>query len=142
MSTDALNARDLTRRLIARAAAQAKTSNGAAPPVYAATERACRQLSRSLGPSGFNALLRRALAHTEIEHPLLKEIRLGRPTEPFLGGVTAIAATHGEAAVITALEAMLETLFGLLGRLIGDDMVPRLVEQGAHAGTHDDEDVK
>jgi hypothetical protein len=141
MSTDALNARDLTRRLIARAA-QAETLDGSAPPVYAAAESACRQLSRSLGPTGFNALLRRALAHAEVEHPLLKDVHLGRPTEPFLGGMTQIAATHSEAAISAALEAMLETLFGLLGRLIGNDMVPRLVEQGAHAGTHDDEDVK
>jgi hypothetical protein len=135
------DARELTRRLIAREHARTDASNGVSSTIYAAAEHTCRQLSRSLGPTGFDALLRRALAQAEAQHPLLKELHLGRATEPFLGGITAIVAVHGDPALTAGIEAMLETLFVLLGRLIGDDMVPRLVEQSAIA-TQDDEDVK
>ena len=139
MSTDS-NARQLTRRLIARAA-----ENGTAPPhaAYAAqvaSERACRNLARSLGQTGFNALLTRALAHAELEHPVLKAIQVDRHSEHVLGEATKIVEAHGAPAVAAGLEAMLESLFGLLGRLIGDDMVPRLVERPAPADTNDDED--
>lgn len=142
ISTDAPSARELTRRLVARAAAHGDAPDGAALAVHAASERACRRLSRSLGQSGFHALLTRALVHAEAEHPLLKEICIGRQSEPFLGGVTGIVETHGAPAVAAGLEALLETMFGLLGRLIGDDMVPRLVERTVPVGTLDDEDVK
>jgi hypothetical protein len=141
MPTDAHTARALTRRLVAHAATYTDGSNGAARAVYVASESACRELSRSLGPTGFNALLTRALAQTQIQHPVLKALRIERPAEPVLGGVEALAEQYGDLAVIAGLEAMLETLFGLLGRLIGDDMVPRLVER-APVETHDDEDVK
>jgi hypothetical protein len=142
MSTDAPNARELTRRLVASAAAQSDAPDSALLAVHAACERACGQLSRSLGQSGFHALLTRALAHAAAEHPLLKEIGVGRQPEPFLGGVTDIVETHGAPAAAAGLETLLETMFGLLGRLIGDDMVPRLVERTAPVGTLDDEDVK
>ena len=56
--------------------------------------------------------------------------------------MTAIVEAYGAPAVAKGLEAMLEKLLGLLGRLIGDDMVARLVEQEALVGTQDDEDVR
>jgi hypothetical protein len=56
--------------------------------------------------------------------------------------MTAIVEAYGAPAVAAGLEAVLERLLGLLGRLIGDDMVARLVEQSAIVGTKDDEDVK
>lgn len=141
MTTDAHSARELTRLLVARASTHGDASNGAAHAVYVASESACRELSRSLGATGFNALLTRALAQTELVHPILKQIRIGRPTEPVLGGIDALVETHGDSAVVAGLEAMLETLFGLLGRLIGDDMVPRLVEPRGLVGTTDAEDA-
>jgi hypothetical protein len=48
--------------------------------------------------------------------------------EPGLEGVPELIRTHGAAATAGALESLLLTLLGLLGRLIGDDMVMRLVE--------------
>ena len=140
MSTDTASARELTRRLVARAAAQSESSNGAVPPIYAASERVCLDLSRSLGAAGFNALLARALEQAQKRHPLLEQIRIGHTPDPILGGLAATAKSHGDGAVAAGLEATLETLFVLLGRLIGDDMVPRLVEQGAHVGSHDEEE--
>lgn len=134
--TYALSAQDLSRRLIANVA-EADPDGGAVGAAHTASERACRELSRSLGVAGFNALLTRALMQAETQHPLLKDIHVRLISEPVLGGVAELVAAHGPASVADALEAMLATMFGLLGRLIGDDMVPRLVERkpldGAHA---------
>jgi hypothetical protein len=44
--------------------------------------------------------------------------------------------------VDAALESMLSTMLGLLGRLIGDDIVPRLLEHNKPDPTHDEADVK
>jgi hypothetical protein len=56
--------------------------------------------------------------------------------------MASLIQANGASAVGAGLEVVLETLLGLLGRLIGHDMVARLVEQSAPIGTHDDEDVK
>lgn len=140
MSSELLSARELTRRLVARAAPEGEAPDSSALAVHAACERACRQLSRSLGAHGFHALLTRALAQAAVEHPLLKEMRIGRPSEPFLGGVAGMVQTHGAPAIAAGLEVMLETLLDVLGRLVGDDMVAQLVEQGAPIETQAGED--
>ena len=139
MSTDS-SARQLTRRLVARASENGAAPTHAAHAAQVASERACRDLARCLGQAGFNALLTRALAQAETEHPVLKEIRLDRHSEHMLGETAAIVEAHGARAVAAGLEAMLEAMFSLLGRLIGDDMVPRLVEHSIAVGTLDDED--
>ena len=142
MPTDTLSARELTRRLVARSAAQSDAPDSVALAVHAACERTYRALTRSIGSTGSHALLTRARAQTQGEHPLVKEIRIGGPSEAGLNGVTDLVQTHGAPAVVAGLEAVLERLLGVLGRLIGDDMVARLVEQSAPIGTHDDEDDK
>ena len=142
MSTAAPSARELARRLVARAAAQSDEPHSAALAAHAACERTYRKLTRSLGQSGSHALLTRALAHARSEHPLLGDIRIGAQSEPGLGGVPGIVQAHGAPAVAAALEAVLETLLGLLGRLIGDDVMAQLVEQSTPIATQDDEDVK
>jgi hypothetical protein len=138
MSPGAPSAQELTRRLVARAAGENGTAESVALAVHAACERTYRELTRSLGPTGSQALLARAIAQSEAEHPLLKDIRIGRQAKPEVDGVRAAAETHGAPAVAAALEAVLVTLLGLIGRLIGDDMVARLVEPSASTGTHED----
>jgi hypothetical protein len=142
MSSDALSARDLTRRLVTHAAVQSDAPDGAVLAVQAACERTLRELARSLGPAGARALLTRAIAQAQDAHPVLGEIHIGNHSEPGLDGMASLIQAHGAPAVVAGLEAVLETLLGLLGRLIGHDMVARLVEQSAPIGTHDDEDVK
>jgi hypothetical protein len=142
MTNDALSARELTRRLVARAAAQSGAADSAALAVHAAVERTYRELARSVGVSGALALLTRAIAQAQAAHPLLKALRVGRDSAPGLEGVGDLVQAQGAAPVVAGLETVLETLLGLLGRLIGEDMVPRLVEQSTLVGTHDDEDLK
>jgi hypothetical protein len=152
MSGGAISPRQLTRRLFERAAVLGDTRDGVLPisgtpdgiglAIVAVSEHACRSLSRSLGPAGFNALLRRALANAEADHPLLRDIRIGRNADLIFGDMTELVQIHGASAVAAALEAALETMFGLLGRLIGDDMVARLVERSSTSERYDDEDEK
>ena len=142
MSTKAPSARELARRLVARAAAQSDTQRGAALAAHAACERTFRELTRSLGQSGAHALLTRALAQARTEHPLVGNIRIGAQSDPGLAGVPDIVEAHGAPAVAAALEAVLETLLGLLGRLVGDDMVAQLVEHITPIETKVDEDLK
>ena len=109
---------------------------------HEAVERTYQALSRSFGASGSHALLARALAQAQSKHPLVKELLLDRRSGPALDNMASIVQTHGAPAVATALEAVLETLLDLLGRLIGDDMVARLIEQSSSTGTQDDEDAR
>ena len=142
MRTYALGAQELTRRLVARVAAENGTTGASVLASRTACERVCRDLARSLGATGFNALLTRALAQAEVDHPLLTGIRVGRSGEPVLGGLEAMIEEHGAPAVDAGLECMLATMLGLLGRLIGDDMVPRLLEYPTAGQMYDDKDVK
>jgi hypothetical protein len=137
MSPGAPSAQELTRRLVARAAGENGSADSVALAVHAACERTYRELTRSLGQTGSQALLARAVAQSEVAHPLLKDIRIGRQAKPEVDSVRAAVQAHGAGPVAAALEAVLVTLLELLARLIGDDMVARLVEPGTSTGTHE-----
>ena len=137
MSTAARSARDLTDHLIARATLSGETPERAA---QAACEITCQQLSRSLGVIGFNGLFTRALAQAEIEHPLLRELRLERGSTGVMPSLADVVEKYGPHPVGAALRATLEHLFELLARLVGMDVVVRLVERSPHTGMLDAED--
>ena len=128
MSTEARSARDLTRRLTARVWGKDEPAQGDALAVTSACELAFSALSRSLGAPGFGTLLRRAKATEDRMHPLLSDLRLASH-EPYLGGIPELIQQHGDPAVIKGLEAIMETMFSVLGGLIGLDMVARLIER-------------
>ena len=86
MSTEALSARDLTRRLIDRATAPDDAPDRAVLAAQAACEHASYKLSRTLGAIGFHALLTRALAQAQTPHSILTEIRI-QQSSPVIGGV-------------------------------------------------------
>ena len=142
MSFEALSAREMISRLVARVPARSDPPGSTGLPIQAVSERTYRALARSLGATGARALLTRALTQAQDEHPVLREIRIDSASEAGLERVTEAVQAHGAAAVTAGLEAVLEMLLGLLGRLIGNDMVAQLVEQSAPGGTQDDEDVK
>lgn len=138
MSTEARSARTLTRRLILRTAAVHTGADAGARAAQDACEVACSELSLSLGPPGFHALLRRALVQCAVEYPFLAELRVNRHASPIFDNVSGLVQKHGAPPVAAALEAVLEHMFTSLGRLIGEDLVARLVEREVTIATHDD----
>ena len=138
MSRQASGAGELTRRLVARVAAESDAPDAAAV-VHVVCERVYQELARWIGANGCQALFTRALAQAQVAHPVLGQIRIGGRSGPALDGVTESIRSHGESAVATGLEALLVALLELLGRLIGDGMAGRLVEQSVPGRSRDDE---
>lgn len=135
MRSETPTLRELARRLVAP-----QTSTGGAADLPSATaSRICnhlyRDLSRWIGADGCHALFARALARTQSGHPALRDIRLGGGSDSCLEGVAESVQVHGASAVGEGLEAMLVALIELLGRLIGDDMASKLIEQSVARDT-------
>lgn len=124
---------EIARRLLARDTVPGREAEP--EMVGAALQRACVHVSEtlrdSLGEDGCNALLVRALARTEADHPALKNIRRGNESSIHLDGVAASVEAHGVPAVTAAIEAVLAALVDILSRLIGEEMAIRLIDQGA-----------
>lgn len=101
-------------------------------PAHAAVD-ACnklhRDLSRWVGVDGCHALFTRALAQARTDYPLLEEIQLRPRSEPYVEGWAETIDAYGAAETAAAIESMLVGLIELLGRLIGDDMATKLIEE-------------
>lgn len=92
-------------------------------------ERVFSGLAQWVGVDGSRALFVRARAQARDEHPLLENIEMaGRPASS-LNGVEEAMQSHGEAATVAALEAVITALVSLLGRLIGEDMALKLISR-------------
>lgn len=141
MSTGAHGPRDLTRRLVSRAA-EGVGPDSDALAAASACRLVCAELSLSLGAPGFEALLRRALTKAEPEFPFLATLRVKRHGEHVFDDVARLTEENGAARVATALATVLESMLTALGRLIGDDLVARLVERDTRVATQDDGSVK
>jgi hypothetical protein len=88
-------------------------------------------LRDSMGEDGCTALLARALARTEPDHPALIDIRRLNDGSIHLDGVVASVEVHGVAQVTAAIEALLAALVDVLSRLIGEEMALRLIDPDA-----------
>lgn len=108
-----------------------------------ALEYRCRQVTASLrealGADGCSALLVRAIAECEAAHPVLKHMRGPDGREIQLEGVSAGIERYGFDAAETGVDAMFESLTGILGRLIGEDMAMRLMDFDAGESSRDQE---
>ena len=142
MSSEAHGARSLTRRLIARASEGRTGHDVGIRAAQSACEFACAELSLSLGPPGFQALLRRALMQSSAQYPFLETLPVNRHVEHTFDGVGALVQENGAPAVAAALENVLDLMFISLGHLIGEDLVARLVERDALVATPPDEEQK
>jgi len=131
-------AEELARRLLARD----EPGEDAPDTVAAATERVCRRvsanLSRWFGIDGTNAVFARALARAQAEHPALANVRISRESAVCLEGLAESAHIHGADATADGVAAILTALIELLGRLIGEDIAMRLVEQSVTAAAPDE----
>jgi len=82
-----------------------------------------QHLARSIGPAGFDALLRRALALAKTEFPSLQAIRT--EADGRLMGLREVVQTAEESS--SGLAAVLAHFLGLLSTFIGEDLALRLV---------------
>lgn len=95
-------------------------------------EYRCQQVSaalcEALGLDGCSALLDRALAECEPKHPVLKHMRGRDGREIQLTGISVAVERHGYDAAEAGVDAILTSLVGILGKLIGEDMALRLLD--------------
>jgi len=104
---------------------------GATPEAVAANaERVCVQLgaglARWIGPGGYRALLHRALERERGEHPVLRTFSCHGGEDQM---IAAAARDHGPDEVAAGMVAVVATMIDLLGRIVGEEMAVRLVEQ-------------
>ncbi len=120
--------RALIRQLLAREIGAAKQPDAVGAAIQRLCSRVSENLRRTLGDDGRNALMERAFARTEAQHPVLSEIgRIGK-TGLNVDDVVAGLEAHGVPAVTAAVETLLSTLADILGGLIGADMVMNLID--------------
>jgi hypothetical protein len=119
-------ATEVARRLWERAAGDTDSPE----EVAVAATHMCTELraglSRWVGSMGYRALIDRALLLARAEHPALGSLDCHGGDEPVtMSGVRA----HSAAEVATGMVALVAALVELLGRIIGEEMAVRLVEQ-------------
>ena len=90
--------------------------------------RVSENLRRSVGDDGYNALLSRAIAQTQTEHPALKDIRNDGVDGFSVESLTAGAHAHDIHVISAALESLVASIVELLSGLIGADMVLNLLD--------------
>jgi len=133
MTPGAPAAAESARRLWSGACCAGETPEA----IAAAAERLGTQLRRGLGrwigTDGYYTLLERAAAATREAHPTLNPVSYFRDGAPV---TLAAVQAHGPKAVVDGLVALLAALIELLGRIIGDDLARRLVEQAGSPASH------
>ncbi len=91
-------------------------------------------LSRWIGAEGYRALLLNAARLTLPAHPALSAV----VTVDGFRATTPHAATAPTDAIGSGVVALLEVLMKLLGRIVGDEMAVRLVDQAGAPRSSDD----
>jgi hypothetical protein len=119
-------ATEVARRLWQRSVGDSNTPED----VAVAATRMCTALrvglSRWVGAMGYRALIDRALLLARAEHPALGSLDCHGGDEP----VTTVGVrAHSAAEVATGMVALVAALVELLGRIIGEEMAVRLVDQ-------------
>ena len=131
--TPSPKAMELARRALARDAVSKRVDDTEFPG--AALQRACALVSENLrdamGEAGCTALIARARARTEGDHPALKKLQRVNEGCLHLDGVVESVEAHGIGDVTAALEALLAALADILIRLIGEDMAVTLINREA-----------
>lgn len=98
--------------------------------VAAGVERACKllahHLARLVGEAGIRALVERSLTLSRVQYPWLPGARTGTSDPPWTTLRSALQAQPPDAALEGSV-VLVATLLGLLGRLIGERLVLRLV---------------
>jgi hypothetical protein len=126
MTPNSASATEAARHLWARYA----DDEASAEELAAAAKRLFSQLetglARWVGAEGFRVLSGRALRQAQAARPALGDLPdCGRD----VGAVVSAVRTHGAPKVAVGMITVIATLIELLGRIIGEEMAVRLVEQ-------------
>lgn len=127
----------MARRLVHRSGADGGVGRTVAHAAVDACNQLYQDLSRWVGRDGCHGLFARALAEARTDHQLLEEIQLHPRSEPYVEGVTETIDSYGAAQTAEAIESMLTRLIELLGRLIGDDIAMKLIEESLPESARD-----
>ncbi len=116
---------EAARRLWARAGGAAAT-DAAAPLAAALCAQLTTALGRWIGHVGFVALFDQAIGEAREEHPALE---LVTAADCNTSCFQAVADAHGAARLAAGMVGLIAALIDVLGRIIGEDIAMRLVEQ-------------
>ena len=120
---------ETARRLLASEATASDTQEAQIAAAERVLGRLQEHLLRWFGPDGFHAVLSRALATARKDHPALAHVRIEPRSEARLTELATNARTYRLAELHDALQALLAAMIALLTRLIGDDLVRRLLQE-------------
>jgi hypothetical protein len=139
MPHNTASATEAARRLWARYAGDEATAEGLA----SASERLFLELearlTRWVGAEGFRVLWGRALEQAQAAHPALASF-----SDREWGGRAMASAVqvHSGRQVAAGVIAVLATLIDLLGRIIGEEMAVRLVEQAGEPSSRAESSIR
>ena len=105
------------------------TSGNGAAAASQLLERVYVGLARSFGPYGALALVTRAIARKQNDHPVLANIVINVAVSPHVTGPMTARTAEESVAIIEAAIAVLDSLHESLIRLIGDDLAATLLGQ-------------
>ncbi len=94
-----------------------------------AWERLRRRLTVLIGPEGFDALFARALALSRSDYPMLAGIQYEAANGYGLTGLREIAHERAPTDVLNATVIVTANFLAVLARLIGVDLVVRLMRE-------------
>jgi len=126
MDTPSPSTRDLARRLLAAEAASQSAADPRAPEGVRVCEKLRIHLARFIGPDGFTALLRRALALARAEVPALHGVT--EKADGSLEGLDKLAAAAPDVGGAAAF-AITTHLLTLLVTFIGEPITARLMRE-------------
>jgi hypothetical protein len=119
-------ATEVARHIWQRAVGDSSTSEDVAVAATGLSIELRAGLTRWVGAMGYRALIDRALLLARAEHPALGSLSYTGGEEPVTPG--AVRA-YSPAEVGAGMVALVAALVELLGRIIGEEMAVRLVEQ-------------
>lgn len=125
MNTAAPAVRELARLLLTAEATRSESAHQGAPVALRAVEKLQAHLSKLVGPTGFQALLGRALALAKTEVGWLEAVHV--QVDGTVAGFSENARQQPEQSVADGSLALLTQLLGLLVTFIGEALTLHLV---------------
>ncbi len=129
MSVATLQTAALARRLVMDEARGLDRPEAMAEAGERAWERLRRRLITLIGPEGCDALFARALALSRSDYPMLAGVHYEAASGYGLTGLQEIAREYAPTDVLDALVTVTAHFLAVLVRLIGADLVVRLIRE-------------